>query len=86
MLWKQEHLAPMPILTAIRRFRLGMGPLNLLLLGLGGLYLYAWLRQSTPCKTTCPAAAGPVAVPQAGKHRPATMEKAATNSMPFIAS
>ncbi|WP_312243383.1 hypothetical protein [Stutzerimonas nitrititolerans] len=38
----------MPILTAIRRFRLGMGPLNLLLLGLGGLYLYAWLRQSTP--------------------------------------
>jgi hypothetical protein len=34
--------------TAIRRFRLGMGPLNLLLLGLGGLYLYAWLRQSTP--------------------------------------
>ncbi|WP_312511883.1 hypothetical protein [Stutzerimonas nitrititolerans] len=37
----------MPILTAIRRFRLGMGPLNLLLLGLGGLYLYAWLRQST---------------------------------------
>lgn len=34
--------------TAIRRFRLGMGPLNLLLLGLGGLYLYAWFRQSTP--------------------------------------
>ncbi len=34
--------------TAIRRFRLGMGPLNLLLLGLGGLYLYAWLRQATP--------------------------------------
>jgi hypothetical protein len=34
--------------TAIRRFRLGMGPLNLLLLGLGGTYLYAWLRQSTP--------------------------------------
>ncbi|SFO69914.1 hypothetical protein SAMN05216601_101190 [Ectopseudomonas composti] len=34
--------------TAIRRFRLGMGPLNLLLLGLGGLYLYAWSRQSTP--------------------------------------
>lgn len=33
---------------AIRRFRLGMGPLNLLLLGLGGLYLYAWFRQSTP--------------------------------------
>jgi len=34
--------------TAIRRFRLGMGPLNLLLLGLGGLYLYAWSRQATP--------------------------------------
>ncbi|MGE6527647.1 toxin VasX [Pseudomonas sp. NPDC077382] len=34
--------------TAIRRFRLGMGPLNLLLLGLGGLYMYAWLRQATP--------------------------------------
>ncbi|EXF42792.1 hypothetical protein BAY1663_04800 [Pseudomonas sp. BAY1663] len=34
--------------TAIRRFRLGMGPLNLLLLGLGGLYLYAWSRQTTP--------------------------------------
>lgn len=33
---------------AIRRFRLGMGPLNLLLLGLGGVYLYAWFRQSTP--------------------------------------
>lgn len=34
--------------TAIRRFRLGMGPLNLLLLALGGLYLYAWSRQATP--------------------------------------
>src|SRR5690606_27485623 len=34
--------------TAIRHFRLGMGSLNLLLLGLGGVYLYAWLRQSTP--------------------------------------
>ncbi|MCP1646567.1 hypothetical protein J2T41_006225, partial [Pseudomonas citronellolis] len=34
--------------TAIRRFRLGMGPINLLLLALGGVYLYAWWRQSTP--------------------------------------
>ncbi|SDS61051.1 hypothetical protein SAMN05216198_2338 [Halopseudomonas litoralis] len=34
--------------TAIRRFRLAMGPLNLLLLGLGGLYLYSWSRQATP--------------------------------------
>lgn len=34
--------------TAIRRFRLGMGPINLLLLALGGVYLFAWWRQSTP--------------------------------------
>src|SRR5690606_37119194 len=34
--------------TAIRHFRLSIGPLNLLLLGLGGVYLYAWSRQSTP--------------------------------------
>ncbi|SDR80522.1 hypothetical protein SAMN05216198_0468 [Halopseudomonas litoralis] len=33
---------------AIRYFRMGMGPINLLLLGLGGAYLYAWSRQSTP--------------------------------------
>lgn len=34
--------------VAIRRFRLGMGPINLLLLGLGGLYLFAWFRQASP--------------------------------------
>ena len=34
--------------TAIRHFRLGMGSLNLLLLGLGGVYLYAWSHQYTP--------------------------------------
>ncbi|WP_339432128.1 hypothetical protein [Pseudomonas sp. EA_65y_Pfl2_P78] len=34
--------------VAIRRFRLGMGPLNLLLLALGGLYLFAWFRQASP--------------------------------------
>lgn len=34
--------------VAIRRFRLGMGSINLLLLALGGLYLYAWFRQATP--------------------------------------
>ncbi|WP_022961980.1 toxin VasX [Halopseudomonas pelagia] len=34
--------------TAVRRFRLSMGPLNLLLLGLGSLYIYAWSRQATP--------------------------------------
>lgn len=34
--------------TAIRHFRLSMGPVNLLLLGLGGLYIYAWSRQATP--------------------------------------
>lgn len=33
---------------AIRYFRLGMGPINLLLLGLGGAYLHAWSRQATP--------------------------------------
>ncbi|MBE7375827.1 toxin VasX [Pseudomonas lopnurensis] len=33
---------------ALRYFRLGMGPLNLLLLGLGGAYLHAWSRQATP--------------------------------------
>jgi len=33
---------------AIRHFRLGMGPLNLLLLGLGVGYLHAWSRQATP--------------------------------------
>src|SRR5690606_11983796 len=33
---------------AIRYFRLGMAPINLLLLGLGGAYLYAWSKQSTP--------------------------------------
>lgn len=33
---------------AIRHFRLSMGPVNLLLLGLGGLYIYAWSRQATP--------------------------------------
>ncbi len=33
---------------AIRYFRLGMGPINLLLLGLGVGYLHAWARQATP--------------------------------------
>ena len=33
---------------ALRYFRLGMGPINLLLLGLGGAYLYAWSQQATP--------------------------------------
>jgi len=32
--------------TAVRRFRLGMGSLNLLSLGLGGHLLYAWFRFS----------------------------------------
>ncbi|MGZ7456392.1 toxin VasX [Pseudomonas sp. Ma2-10] len=36
---------------AIKRFRLGMGPLNLLLLGLGGLYLFAWFRQANPLQS-----------------------------------
>lgn len=36
---------------AIRRFRLGMGPLNLLLLALGGLYLFAWFRQASPLQS-----------------------------------
>lgn len=34
--------------VAIKRFRLGMGPMNFLLLALGGLYLFAWLRQASP--------------------------------------
>ncbi|MBZ9785830.1 hypothetical protein K9857_30230, partial [Pseudomonas sp. REP124] len=33
---------------AIRRFRLGMGPINLLLLALGGLYMFATFRQANP--------------------------------------
>ena len=37
--------------VAIRRFRLGMGPLNLLLLALGGLYLFAWFRQASPLQS-----------------------------------
>lgn len=37
-----------PTTTAIRLFRLGMGPMNLLLLALGALYLIAWLRQASP--------------------------------------
>lgn len=37
--------------VAIRRFRLGMGPINLFLLALGGLYLYAWFRQATPMQS-----------------------------------
>ncbi|MEO8643791.1 MULTISPECIES: toxin VasX [Pseudomonas] len=36
---------------AIRRFRLGMGPLNLLLVALGGLYLFAWFRQASPLQS-----------------------------------
>ncbi|MEX6502845.1 toxin VasX [Pseudomonas zhanjiangensis] len=34
--------------AAIRQFKLRNGPLNLLLLALGGAYIYAWLRQATP--------------------------------------
>ncbi len=37
--------------VAIRRFRLGMGPVNLLLLALGSLYLFAWLRQASPLQS-----------------------------------
>ena len=37
--------------VAIRRFRLGMGPINLLLLALGGLYLFAWFRQASPLQS-----------------------------------
>lgn len=37
--------------TAIKYFRLGMGPTNLLLLALGGLYLFAWSRQASPLQS-----------------------------------
>ncbi|NRH29972.1 hypothetical protein FEZ62_20350 [Pseudomonas sp. MS19] len=36
------------VVTAISRYRLGMGPINLLLLGLGVSYFYAWWKQATP--------------------------------------
>lgn len=37
--------------TAISRYRLGMGPINLLLLGLGVAYFYSWWKQATPVQS-----------------------------------
>ncbi|SFT62810.1 hypothetical protein [Pseudomonas marincola] len=37
--------------TALSRYRLGMSPINWMLLGLGVAYFYAWLKQATPLQS-----------------------------------